>query len=245
MSSSSPSLENQNRTKFYDQLSPLLVPPISAAVAIIPCFGDLIKKSALQKGENLPKIKIVSSLKDGLKAAPTVGMIVGSQMVFQNTLQQKLSRPQDKNNLSTIAFSSCLVGIVSAPILAIFNGQTMGLGLKETLKKLSSKQVMAISIQETAFIGGLSIADKISGIMKTNLNDHMLVDYLGAFLAGACGSLAGHPANTALTRWQSGLRLENVQQAMWGSMRKARAIGSFSVIYKIVKDSLNSRVELK
>lgn len=235
MTSSIPSSKSLEQS-----IAPYALPPIAASIAIVPVFRDMIVKSAQQKGMPIPSMPIRISLKEGIKAAPTVGTIVGVQMISQRILEKALLKESDSKNFSSTLISSAIVGTASAPILAIFNGQTMGWTIKQTLRKFSAKQGLAIAIQETAFVGGLSIADQLAAILNKKFGNSKAIDYTASFIAGAAGSLAGHPANTALTRWQSGLTINNPRQLMWGSMRKARAVGIFSMIYKAGKETLNS-----
>ncbi len=238
---SSSSIPNNEPSKgLWVSMVPYVVPPIAASTAIIPVFRDMIAKSAQQKGLPILDMPFEVSLKEGIKAAPIVGAIVGTQMVVQNIVEKVLSGESSSKSLSLTLVSSAIVGVVSAPVLAVFNGQTMGWSIRESLRKFSAKQGVAIAVQETAFVGGLSVADQLAAVMKKRFGNSKAVDYTAAFVAGAAGSLAGHPANTALTRWQSGMSVDSLHQLMWGSCRKARAIGVFSVVYKLGKDTLNS-----
>jgi hypothetical protein len=102
------------------------------------------------------------------------------------------------------------------------------------MRGFSKKQGAVIAIQETAFVAGMSVSERVAQRIKAKVGESKLVDYGSAFTAGALGSLAGHPANTALTRWQGGLSV-SPHQLMWGSLRKARAVGAFAVIYQWAK----------
>jgi hypothetical protein len=242
MSSSTPSAASATQPPkgIWPTIAPYAVPPVAAAVAIVPVFRDLIAKSAQQKGLPVPSMTSVECMKEGIKAAPTVGAIVGVQMALQHMVEQALVG-ESKSLWSTVK-SSAIVGTASAPVLAVFNGQTMGWTVAESLRKFSPRQGIAIACQETAFVGGLSAADRLAVVMRKKFGNNKVVDYTAAFIAGVLGSLVGHPGNTALTLWQSGLKVENPRQLMWGSARKARAIGVFSLGYKFVKDLLNSTV---
>lgn len=221
----------------WPTVAPYVAPPVAAAIAIIPVFRDMIAKSAQQIGKPIPPTTALEGIKAGVRAAPTVGVIVGTQMVVQELLEKRLIGEKEKTLLSAL-FSSAIVGAASAPVLAVFNGQTMGWSLRTSLKRFAPKQVMAIAVQETAFVGGFSVADRLSAIMKQQFGDNRTVDCTAAFLAGALGSLAGHPANTAFTRWQSKMALESPRQLMWGASRKARAVGCFCMLYKLGKEAL-------
>lgn len=216
------------------------VPPAAAAAAIVPVFRDMALKSAQQRGHPVPYMTFLKGVKEGLKASPTVGIIVGTQMVAQNGLVTLLAkaftdRKTSGNNLSLELMSSGLVGLVSAPALAIFNGQTMGWSVRESLHRFSVMQGLAIAMQEAAFVGGVSASDYLAVSMKKRFGNNKIVDYAAAFFAGAAGSLAGHPANTALTRWQSGMTIKG-HQLMLGSLRRTWAVACFSVLYKFWKE---------
>lgn len=237
MSSIAPAAQNQQSfQRNYPAIPSYVVLPLSASIAIIPSFRDMIAKSSLQKGEPIPSISLLNGLKEGMKAAPIVGVIVGSQMFLQNKIENAFAKNREKN-LPTMMASAATVGIISSPILAIFNGMTAGLSLQESCKKFSPKQGVAIAIQESAFVAGLSAADPLGVKMKQQFGDNKVVEYIAAFISGAMGSLAGHPANTALTRWQSNMQVDGLHQLMWGSIRKARAIGMFSIFYKFGKEN--------
>jgi len=217
-----------------DTIRSYAAPPIAAAAAIVPSFRHLPAKSCLQKGLPISSLTMWEGMQAGFKAAPTVGCIVGAQMLLQTSLEQAVGN--QKNFASTLAAAG-VVGALSSPCLAIFNGQTMGWGLRESLRKFSTKQGAAIAAQETVFVIGLSAADFVAAPMKKIFGDNKVVDYTAAFMSGAAGSLAGHPANTALTRWQCGMSVEP-HQLMWGAARKARAIGLFATWYTFGKEIL-------
>lgn len=238
----SPVKSNQLR-EVWSSVAFCAVPPCAAAAAIVPVFRDMVAKSAQQKGESVPNTTILKGFKNGLKAAPTIGCIVGGQMVLQNILEKALIKKDKRESLPSILASSAIVGILSAPALAIFNGQTMGLSMRVTLQKFSARQGLAIALRETAFVGGISAANPLAVAMKQTLGESKVVDYTAAFATGALGSLAGHPADTALTRLQNGLPLESFRQLMWGVTRRAQAVGFFSVGYKCGKEILNYMVE--
>ncbi len=239
ISSSAP---NEPSSKgIWPSVASYIVPPFTASVAIVFVFRDMVAKSAEQLGQFVPSMTFREGVKRGVKAAPTVGAIVGTQMILQNMVEKALVG--DKPSLSSKFASSAIVGTASAPVLAVFNGQTMGRGVRESLRKFSPRQGLAIAVQETAFVIGISASDQLATKMRKKFGDTKAVDYTATFVAGAAGSLAGHPANTALTRWQAGLTVDHFSQLMWGAARKARAIGCFAVLYKFGKETLTPAVQ--
>ncbi len=108
----------------------------------------------------------------------------------------------------------------------------------KSLRRLAPKQATAIVIQETAFVGGVSAKDEIAPLIREYAGDNAAVDYATAYFSGALGSILGHPANTALTRWQNGMVVESVSQSMLGAARKARGIGVLSMLFAIGNDTI-------
>jgi hypothetical protein len=196
---------------------------------------------------------VLQGVKGGFGAAPTVGVMVGTQMVLQGRVEQALVRTfpnlfaedSNKAKASLTLASSVVVGGLSSPFLAVYNGKTMmpPWRVRESLSKFSLKQAGAITLQETGFVAGLAAADLVSVPMKHMLGDNKAVEYSAAAVAGALGSLVGHPGNTALTRWQNGMTVDSLRQLSWGSLRKARGNAVFAVVYKLGKEILNSTVE--
>lgn len=242
----------------WSTLAPYMVPPVAASVAIVPAFYDMIAKSVMQKGLPTPGMtftNILQGVKGGLGAAPTVGVMVGTQMVLQSQVEQVLVRTfphlfaRDSNTAeaSLMLASSVAVGGLSSPFLAVYNGKTMTppWSIRKALSKFSLKQAGAITLQETCFVAGLAAADLVSVPMKQMFGDSKTVEYSAAAAAGALGSLFGHAGNTALTRWQNGMMVDNFRQLSWGCLRKARGNAIFAVVYKLGNEVLNSTIEDK
>jgi hypothetical protein len=240
----------------WRSIVPYLGPPFAASAGIVPAFYDMIAKSEMQIGRPAPRMtfkNLLQGVKGGFGAAPTVGIMVGTQMVLQARVEQSLLNTfpnlfADGSNEAkawlTLA-SSAVVGGLSSPCLAVYNGKTMlpPWSVKKSLSRLSPKQAGAITLQETGFVGGLATADLLSRKMTQLVGDNKAVEYSAAAVAGILGSLFGHAGNTALTRWQNGMRIDNLGQLSWGSLRKARGNAIFAVVYKFVKAGLNSTVE--
>lgn len=237
----------------WPTLAPYVVPPVAAAVAIVPAYYDMAVTRFMQKGLPVPRMTGQQVVKGGVGAMPTVGVLVGTQMILQGRVEQALVKTfpnlfaenSNKSKASLTLASSMIVGGLSSPFLAVYNGKTMTppWEVKESLSKFSLKQAGAITLQETGFVAGLAAADLVSMPMKQLLGDNKAVEYLAAATAGALGSLAGHAGNTALTRWQNGMTVDSLRQLSGGSLRKARGNAVFAVVYKLGKEALNSTVE--
>lgn len=256
--SSSTQPNSAPQRELWTSLAPYVVPPAAAAVAIVPTFYDMIAKSALQQGLQPPTFNlknVVQAARKGAASSHTVGFTVGLQVLLQEKVQQTLqyvfpsllAKDSTKDQALLTLGSSCLVGALSSPFLAIYNGKTMNppWTAKESWNRFSLKQAGAISLQETGFVAGLAAADLTSALMKPILGDTKGVDYAASAIAGAVGSLAGHAGNSALTRWQNNLTVDTVRQLSFGALRKARGNAIFAVVYKLGKDILNTTVENK
>lgn len=215
--------------------------PIAAGIAIIPVFYGFIAKSALQIGEPTSKITAKQAIHKGFKAAPTIGIIVGTQMLVQsiaeNTLTKKVNTHNKQAGHLHILTSSILTGILSAPAYAVFNGQTLGISIAQSLKTLSLKQTVAIVTRESSFLFSLRISDHVSTYLKDK-EDNKITANCAVFITGAVGGIIGHPADTALTLWQIGLKVERLSLLSRGILTRALAVGGFSVLYKTTKDKL-------
>jgi hypothetical protein len=223
------SVSNTSVTEWSKYITPFF----AASVAIVPAIYGFIAKSALQAGGSAPRMQFRACLIEGLKASPTVGTMVGIQQVAEEIVEEKLQRVGwDKTDFSTMLFSTVTVGAVSAPLLAIFNGQTMGWNPTKSLRMLSVKQGGAIICRESAFLLGLRLSDPVAGAMQRELGESKVVDYTAAFFSGGAGSFIGHPADTLLTLWQRGEKLQRWSHLMRGAAHKAVAVGIFSVCYR-------------
>lgn len=230
--------------KFWSSIAIYATPPAAAAFAIIPVYYGFVAKSAQQIGKPIPRMTLYEAFKGGLKASPTIGAIVGTQMIVQSVAEKMLMKNSECKNNEPDFFrmfaSALMVGSISAPALAIFNGQTMGQTAKESLRRLSAKQAGAIVSRETSFLFSIRISDPVSNAMKSVFGDNKIVEYVSAFFSGAVGSIIGHPADTALTLWQNRMKVTHARQLMWGAPMKALATGGFAMCYKLINSIFDS-----
>ncbi|MBS0634777.1 MAG: hypothetical protein JSR37_04870 [Verrucomicrobia bacterium] len=223
-----------------------VVPPFAAGAAIIPPYYGFVVKTAQQLGQPVPKMGPADVLRGGCRIAPTVAGLVGMQMIVQGSVEQKVQEVVGHGQgkaptMFETAASSFVVGALSSPAIAVFNGQAAGQTPLHALRNMSFRQFGAISVQETAFVMGMSASRHINDVAKGFFGDGDAVQYGSSFVSGAIGSLAGHPANTALTRWQNGLPVQGISQLARGAPVKAMATGLFAAGYHVVKDLLNKQ----
>src|SRR5271154_2614781 len=93
LSSENANQEPPNRTSH--SICNYVAPPIAASVAIVPVYRDLVAKSAEQKGQPVPPMTHREGMKKGVKAAPVVGMLVGSQLVTRSLVERALVGPNE------------------------------------------------------------------------------------------------------------------------------------------------------
>jgi hypothetical protein len=144
--------------------------------------------------------------------------------------------------------SSILVGAVSAPALAVFNGlasakltgQAPLEAAADSLKSLRAdpKQPCALVARETSFLFALRVSEPVTNKMKRTFGENRVVEYGSSFATGAIGSLVGHPADTAFTLWQNGMKVEKLTHLMRGAPVKAVTVGLFSIGYKTAKEAI-------
>lgn len=236
MSSSSQVPSGLSLQDAWSGMKTYMVPSFAAGVAIVPTFYGFVVKSAQQAGEPVPHMRLREALGGGVRAAPTLGVIVGTQMAAQGILEKLFAaKGREKgSDFWSMLCSAIVVGLVSAPILAIFNGQTMGRSMSQSLRELSAKQAGAILARETSFLLALRVSDPISEKLKRIYGNGPVVNCGVPFLSGAIGSFVGHAPDTLLTRLQKG-KATHCRQLMLGSPAKAAAVGCFSMIYANVK----------
>ncbi len=229
-------------TSFYtgwSYMAPYLTPPMAASLAIVPVYYGFNAKSHLQRGMNIPKLGCKVRLLEGIKAAPVIGGIVGTQMLTQAFVEWATADVLKKGSFTSMLFGAVFVGAISAPCLAAFNGRTVGMSFGQSVKELSSKpkQGMAIVARETSFLFSLRISNPLGTQMKAIFGDNSAVDYAAAGISGAVGSLIGHPFDTALTLSQANQDVV-MKQLMRGAFTKAVTVGLFSICYKSISQVL-------
>ncbi|MCH9612763.1 MAG: hypothetical protein S4CHLAM102_12600 [Chlamydiia bacterium] len=216
------------------------MPLLAAGLAVILPFKQLMEKSNMQLGAKTVKVTWREGITQGCKTLPTVGGLIGAQMIFQHIVKGRMGQMGWQEGMHTDLASSAVVGLCSSPFVAVFNGGTMGWTITQSLKRFTPPIAGAIVGQETAFVGGIACADRISEIMKGALGDNKGVEYTAYYISGFAGSYVGHPFNTLLTRWQANMALESMPQLMAGSLKKGNAVGIFTILYKGIQAVANT-----
>lgn len=240
------SIDPNNRSPqgTWSKVVPYIAPVFGASTAIVPVFYGFIAKTKRQLGEPVPRLTaqvLKESLVEGVKAAPIIGLVVGLQIGAQQLFEEGIKKLKEKYgyqkdqpaSFSQMVFSSMAVGFVSVPLLAAFNGRTMKKGFMESIRDAMAKpkQAFAIISRETSFVFSLRVSSPITKYFEGKYGKNKAVEYGSSFFSGAVGSLIGHPADTALTLWQKGRKVE-VSQLMKGGVTKALSVGWFCVFLK-------------
>lgn len=240
MSSSTTTPEGPRPTPWY---IPYVVPPVSASVSVPFIFRGFITKSLQQQGKPTPKIPLIRGFAAGIRSAPTIGGIIGTQLISQDLVEKNIFPPSREGEQPTpvsMISSSAIIGALSVPGLVIFNGQSMGKTPLESITGLSPLQSAAIVSREIAFLISMRISEPVSNCMKDKFGDSPTVVYGSTFASGAFGSLISHPADTALTCWQNGMRVTNLSHAMRGGPVRALTVGSFATLYQLAKETFSN-----
>lgn len=214
------------------------IPVISAGAAIVPAYFGLVAKSALQLGNPIPVMSHATKLKEGIKAVPITAAVVGSQMALQSVIAQAFSKKSESHSFVSTFLSAALVAGLSAPLLTMFNGKTMGLSFTQSLKATNVRQIAAIIARETSFIFSLKLSGPMTDYMKSKNLTEKPYEIMASFISGAVGSALGHPADTALTMWQKGMKIDSYTKLNRGLATKSVAVGLFSVVYNLTESSL-------
>lgn len=234
---------NMTMRDAWTHASPYIAPPVAAGLSVIPVSYGFNIKSALQLGNPFPRMSFSEILRGGIAMSPTVGGIVGTQMIAQNMAQKGLKqisggKDEDRASFAQTFIASAIVGLVSAPGLAVFNGQTAGKKVKDSLRELSPKQAMMITARETSFLFSLAASGPISDYMEKKCGENKIVGYASTFISGSIGSIVGHPFDTALTLDQHKMKMRNFRHLMQGGGAKALTVGGFAICYKAICSSM-------
>lgn len=212
--------------------------PIAASMgAISATYWGFECKSAKQLDKPTPYSTVKQIAQKGIKASPSIGATVGIQAIAQKGIEKWIQRGEIPTFGETF-ISATFVALISTPTLAGFNGLTTGNGFIKSIKQLSPKQMGAITTREISFLFSLGVSAPLTERIKNTFGENIYIENLSLFLTGMLGSLAGHPFDTALTRWQNNLPIKTIRQLMRGAAIKACTVGIFFILYTNLDRSL-------
>lgn len=97
----SSSNQTSSSSQMHEMWSSWIVPPIAAGAAIVPTYYGFAVKTAQQLQKPIPSMSVLEALMGGMRLAPTVAGLVGTQMVLQNASERKIKQlfgdPQDES----------------------------------------------------------------------------------------------------------------------------------------------------
>ncbi len=179
-------------------------------------------------------MSVMQAFRAGAATAPNMGAIIATQLIAKRGVEKLFSKQEEgKASFSSMFLSAAIVGAISAPPLAIFNGQTMGRSAWQSVQGLQLRQIGAIVLRETSFLFALGISSPICAWMQQAAGDkdRKWIELPVAFVTGVTSGVVSHPADTALTLWQRKMKIESARQLMQGGFTRAIALGGFFVCY--------------
>lgn len=227
--------------KIWPTIVDWMAPPLAGAAVVIPVFPGFVIKSAQQLGQPTPSITLRDVIAKGGRAAPIIGAQIGMEALVSRLVKEKLTDPQDPwAQAKTTGISAFVVGTLSVPGLAILNGLSANKLMKECLTHLSPKEAGAILIRENLFLLSLSTTDPMKKWIGKKYGEHPVLEWSTECVTTAFWSLVNHPADTALTLWQQGRKIESVTQLWRGAPVRVATICVFSALFKIGKQLIIS-----
>jgi len=209
----------------YPIFNTYVLPSFAAGVALPWAFPMLEQKSAAQTESPPPA---PGGIQRGIKMAPTIAKIVGTQKIVQNGSAAFFEKQfgWTPTSFPSIFCSSLLSAAATSGFYADFNKST----LTGKILPLTPWQRLAIISREQTFLA----TEPANRAMKENCPKNIVVETACDFASGAMGSVAGHIPDTILSRMQKGRSL-HPRHWMRGSPQRALALGIFNIVYEGVK----------
>jgi hypothetical protein len=223
-------------------LAPYLLSPASAALAVAanPLFFYCQRlKTVKQLDIPLARLSAWQFTVQNIKMAAIVGALVGTQMVAQDLIEKNLFKKE--SGFYAMLASSLMVGTVSSPILAMYNGLSGNLTFKQSWNALSVKQLGSILGQETIFLLSRKVSGPVNEKLKKQYGESNTIRYGSSFLTGTFGAFLNHPANTTITFLQNKKGMPPLNQLMRGCVPRALSVGMLLACCELASDVLKPR----
>lgn len=211
-------------------------PALASTISIYPVMSLFFTKAHQQVCEPVKNLWTAKNIVAYTKAAPTIGGIVGVQKYLLHKFEEKFGHKHAP--LPTKFADAVMVGLLCSPALILFQGQTMGLSLKESMMRINFKLMAASTMRESTFLASDAINKFIKQKTEAMIGKSILVEYSSAFLGGAIGGVCGHPFDCMLTRWQKGLKVNSVIDLTRGAYPRTLALAVFGVLYTFTTNML-------
>ena len=216
------------------------IPPFAASVAIVPSFYWFARKGALQSNSPVPSFNFNNTFLAGIKSVPIIAGTVGLQLILQEAFEKTLKNKSLMSDWQSSLSASSLVGFFTAIPLGIFQGQTLGLSIQDSIKtSLTPKLISVIGLRESGFIAGLQLGKPVAKLLNPQ-NDNLLIKNLTYFTTSAGAALLTQPLDSLATR--SFKQTTNSASLYAGSISRAIASGIFSIVYQNVKTFISSNL---
>jgi hypothetical protein len=249
-------IKNSTQPSNADIFKNYASPQLAAGFSFPWVYRAFEIKSHKQIGKTVPPFNLFTNIIKGIKTGPTVGGVVGSQIIG-DTLVNKLFNHYDINfGKATPIVSSGIIGIFSVLPLVVLNGQTMGLSVRKSLNNLSSGQAASTATREGLFVAGVKLGKPAADYAEEIFGDNEAVRVTAAGVAGGIGTAAGHAADTTLTWLQdkegNGKKLieklikapsENGKLLMRGFVPRTFGGAVFAALYAANKEAIDSWVD--
>ncbi len=109
---------------FWAPISPVIIQLTAATAGITATFPLFVAKTAKQLGQPNPMMSVMQAFRAGAATAPNMGAIIATQLIAKRGVEKLFSKQEEgKASFSSMFLSAAIVGAISAPPLAIFNGQ--------------------------------------------------------------------------------------------------------------------------
>jgi hypothetical protein len=211
----------------------------SIAGALAPAMHPLRKKSFEQTGTGKPA-SVLESLAVWRRAAPVLSGTLCSQVVAESAIKKRIAPDFDtmspEKKVAVSAVSAVAVGALTSPLLAVFNGLTMG----KAPAIPTSKELRWTTVREGLFVAGLTGSGPVGEWAKKRWGGedervNTAVEYGVTALAAGTASVLSHPFDTILSANQAGVPIRH-RMAGW----RPRAIGvvGLAVGYKALNGVL-------
>lgn len=225
----------------HPQAGKLVKEVMSVALATIPAYQVLVRKTQLQRGERPTTIKRLNIRSMGCMSLLS-GFTTAMQIVLKERFQLMLESQSKVVRLSDFWVStlSCAASAtVSSPFMAVLSGILNEMTLKESLRSLSIRSVTCFAGREVAFLGAISASEPVHKSLTTYLGDNPATQTLAHLLTGFVGGVISNPFDLAVVRMQRKLTIwdstqpltKNLKTLTYGSLYRGLGIGVLLVAY--------------
>jgi hypothetical protein len=234
-----------DKSNFKELYNQYVVPPIAGAIAIVPTYYGFVYKTAIQTLQPPPKLTIQSTISDGFKASPLVGVIVGAQLGIQKATSEALDLCGLENEFAKMSISSITSGAISSPLLVALNALTLNKPIFQSIKTTTPIFATLITIRESSFVASLVFNTPLNKQLQNFFGENKFNYPVANFISGFTCSILTHPTDTYLTCLQKGIKLQNLGHLAKGSISKGITIGLFNVAFSTTHNLITTNHQIQ